>query len=54
MVAEKCDSDSDDEKKVPGMCGCRVVNSESDECPNDIDKKVPGLWGCGEVDAYGL
>jgi hypothetical protein len=49
------------EKKVPSVCGCRIVYSDSDsgndgvldchdECLTIIEKTVPGLCGCGELD----
>jgi hypothetical protein len=61
-TTKKCYSlPQDREKKVIGVCGCRIVDSHSDsdndgaldcrdECPKIIDKTVPGLCGCGEVD----
>jgi hypothetical protein len=40
-------------KKVPSLCGCRIVDSDSDfgndgvlECLTIIEKTVPGLCGC--------
>mmetsp|Transcript_18440 Transcript_18440/g.26795 ORF Transcript_18440/g.26795 Transcript_18440/m.26795 type:complete len:1037 (-) Transcript_18440:65-3175(-) len=49
-------------KDYPGICGCGVVDSDSDNdglfdcfdgCPNDFFKSLPGACGCGvsDVDA---
>ena len=53
-----CDDmcDTDDQKIVPGVCGCNIADEDldgdgvmdcQDECPDDPNKVFPGINGCG-------
>lgn len=54
MGTDECPDDPD--KDAPGLCGCGVLDSDSDDdgtpdchdnCPIDPDKTEPGECGCG-------
>ena len=63
-IEDQCPEDPN--KIIPGICGCGVVESETDidsdndntpdcadGCPNDPNKNAPGFCGCGELDKQG-
>jgi hypothetical protein len=59
---EDCQLDNcpdDPDKMIPGICGCGVADTDSDEdgtadcndnCPDDHFKTDPGICGCGVLD----
>ena len=54
---DACDNDPD--KTEPGVCGCGVADTDTDDdgtpdcidgCPSDVNKTEEGVCGCGVAD----
>lgn len=60
VVDDEDECPDDPNKTEPGICGCGVPDTDTDEdgtydcndeCPNDNLKTEPGICGCGVIDA---
>ena len=59
VTVTKDDCPSDPDKTAPGICGCGIADTDSDDdgtancndtCKDDPNKIVPGICGCGIAD----